>query len=75
MKHLIWAAVVVLSGCTGLSSDIDWTRDRLILAETRAKLQSVRLQMCKERSDHSIRCAAGCKISKAWHKQVWNKEK
>lgn len=75
MRHLIWATIVVLTGCTGLSSDITWTKDRLILAETRARLQGVRLQMCRDRSDHSIKCPASCEISKAWHKKQWNKKK
>lgn len=75
MKNLICLAILSLSltACSALEKDITQGRDQLTLEETRARLQSVKLQMCKERSEHSIKCSANCDISKAWHKAKWGK--
>jgi len=73
MKSLFLAVVLTLSSCTGLERDVNLTKDQLTLIATKAKIQTLELEMCKERAAHSIRCDRNCKISAAWHKQKWNK--
>jgi hypothetical protein len=73
MKHLILAVVVIFSGCTSVERESGRTRDQLELAKVKAELQSVELQMCVDRANHSSKCAAQCRISKVWHKKRWKK--